>query len=79
MLINKEVCLQILRRVKEDGLIDVIPKTEDQIIKQGTYWIEETLKARQDKKLKWDKTVGELSNIIATHKYFNDEPSINNL
>jgi hypothetical protein len=72
MLINKDVCLQILNKVKEDSFIDAVPKTNDQIIKQGTFWIEETLKARQDIELKRDKTVVALSNIIATHRYFTD-------
>ena len=75
MLINIEVCLLILNKVKAYEYIDVVPKTDDQIIKQGTFWINETLKAREDKDLKQEKIIYELSNIIATHRFFTDEPS----
>ncbi len=75
MLITKELCLQILNKAKDDEFIWNIPKDEEEIFEKGVYWINQTLKARADSSLKWDKTVIAMSNIIATHRIFTDEPS----
>lgn len=72
--IGKDVAVAILKEAQAGGYLENIPTDEEEMIQQAEYWAEEAIKINKSGKLKGDKTVIAIVNIVNTHRFFTDEP-----